>query len=100
MTTPKVKIRKINKTTFHFTFWKDGKRTKRQTFHGTKRDAELLASHYQLEILSGKYKFLEKKQIITLPYLIDEFLRYKKNELRNTSFKRYENYLGPFKEFL
>lgn len=99
MNTPKVKIRQKNKSTFLFTFWIDGKRSKRITFSGTKREAELTAAHYQSEMLANKYEFLKKQKIISLPILIDEFLMYKKAEIRNSSLHRYENYLDPFKDF-
>ena len=75
MTTPKIKIKQINKTSFLFTFWIDGKRSKRQTFYGTKREAELTASHYQSEMLANKYDFLEQKQIISLPGFEKNFTR-------------------------
>ena len=82
MATPKVKIKQISKKKFYLTFWKDGKRVKRQTFYGTKREAELIASHYQSEMLLGKNDFLKERQIISLPDLINEFLKYKKSHVR------------------
>ena len=100
MTTPKVKIRKINKTKFYLTFWKDGKRIKRQTFNGTKQQAELIATKYQAEMLSGVFDFLEEKKIISLSQLFSEYLASKKPYVRSTTYRRYENYLTPFRNHL
>ena len=60
MAAPKVKVRQISKNKFYLSFWKDNKRVKRQTFYGTKREAELTASHRQSELLSGLHNFFQQ----------------------------------------
>lgn len=99
-TTPKVKIKQINKNKFYLTFWNNGKRIKRFTFNGSKSEAELAAAHYQSEMLSDRFEFLQKQQILSVSDLINEFLSYKKTEIRPASIHRYKNHLDAFQKYL
>ena len=51
-------------------------------------------------MLSGVFDFLEEKKIISLSQLFSEYLASKKPYVRPTTYRRYRNYLNPFRNHL
>ena len=102
MATPKVALRSAASSSgtplYILDYRHNGKRI-RQKVGSNKRDAELIRTKVEREILLGTYQVPSTKKSISLGGLIEEFLDVKKNAVRQTSLHRYKNYLDPLRKF-
>lgn len=101
MAIPIVKIRKIkrkNSFVYQLDYTILGIR-KREVVGSNKNTAELIKSKIQTDIALGKYELLPTNGIISFNKLSDEYLQLKRNSLRESSVKRYDEYLKQFKYF-
>ncbi len=102
MATPKVKLRtqtsSDGSTVYVLDYRVNGKRIRKKVGQ-SKRDAELIRSKIEHDILLGQYQIKTKKRQMSLDALVQDFLDSKKISVRNSSYTRYRNYLDPFVNF-
>jgi integrase len=102
MSIPKVVLRKVNRktgSTYLLDYKVHGKRYRIAI--GNDYDlTEKIQLDTQAKLLRGHFDLLPhaKSNPISLSHLIDAFLNFKKNSIRPTSLKRYENYLTKYRE--
>lgn len=102
MATPKIglnKIKRKNGFVYQIDYTIDGRRI-REVIGKNKREAELVQSKIQTDLLYGKYELPSQKKSVPLKQVIEEFLRIKSNSARESSLTRYREYFHQFTYFL
>ena len=101
MSIPKVILRKVNRksySAYQIDYTLEGKRH-RITVGNDPEIAESVRLDTQAKLIRGHFDLLphSKKKTISLEQLIDEFLIFKVNSIRETSSSRYRNFLEGYK---
>ena len=103
MAYPKVNLRRIKRkkgTSWMIDYAVDGKRV-RKIIEGNKHTAEQIKSEIQRRLSLSQFDiFKDKPAIIPFELLYNEYKLSKKNLIRKTSLKRYENYSDRFIKFM
>jgi integrase len=103
MSVPKVNIRELKRKTetiYQLDYNLNGKRH-RVAVGSDYNIAEQVKLDTQSKLIKGHFDLLPhtKQKPISLNILIDEFLDFKKNSIRSTSYKRYQNYIKKFHDY-
>ena len=104
MSIPKVNLRVLKRKSgnvYQLDYAINGQRI-REVIGSKKRDAELIQAKVQTDLALGKYDLVEGigKKVVSLDVLIQEWLDFRKDEIRKPSLNRYRTWLKTFQEFM
>ncbi len=104
MSIPKVNLRVVRRKSgdvYQLDYAVNGRRI-REVVGTKKRNAELIQAKIQTDLALGKYDLANNigKKVESLDTLIQEWLDFRKNEIRPPSLNRYRTWLKTFQEFM